>query len=128
MTDPVGVVVPLVCCTFAVRVTGEFSATLEALEEREVVVPITAELAFTVKLNVALCTRSPLIAQSVTGTVRVVVAEEAVKVRIENPLVRFGTLKDAVTPAGSPETLRLTVPKLKEFTRTVAVARPEDIV
>ena len=118
----------LVCCTFAVSVTAEFSATLEALEEREVVVLITAELAFTVRLNVALCTRSPLIAQSVTGTVWVLVVEEAVRVRIEKPLVRLGALKDAVTPAGSPETLRLTAPKLNEFTRTVAVARPDDMV
>ena len=64
-------------------------------------------------------------AHSVTGTVCAVDVEEAVRERMEYPLVRLALLNDGVTPAGNPETLRFTAPKLNELTRTVAVARPE---
>ena len=50
------------------------------------------------------------------------------RVRVEAPLTRLGVLKEAATPAGRPDTLRFTAPKLNEFTRTAAVARPEDMV
>jgi len=128
VTVPLGAVEPLLCFTDAVSVTGEFSLIVEADEERVVVVPITAGFAFTVSLIVAECTRSPLTAHTLTGTVCAAELDDAVSVRIEYPLVRLGLLKDAVTPAGSPDTLRFTAPKLNDSTRTVAVARPDVMV
>ena len=119
---------PLACCTVAVRVTGEPRATEEADAEREVVVPTTDGFALTVRLKVALCTRSPLMAQRVTGMVCDEEVDEAVKVSTEKPLLRLGELNEAVTPAGSPETLRFTsLPKLNALTRTLAVVRPDDM-
>ena len=74
---------PLTCCTFAVSVTGVFSVTVDAEELSVVVVPITAGFAFTERLNVAPCTRSPLTAHRVTGTVCAADVEDAVSVRME---------------------------------------------
>ena len=62
------------------------------------------------------------------GTVCATEEEDAVSVRMEYPLLRLGLLKVAVTPAGSPDTLRFTAPKLNDSTRTVAVARPDVMV
>lgn len=69
LTVPLEATAPLAGSTVAVRVTGAFSATLAADAASDVVVLTPAGLGFTVRLNVALCTRSPLIAHSVTGTV-----------------------------------------------------------
>jgi hypothetical protein len=107
---PVGAVLPLAGFTVAVSVTGEFWAMLEADAARDVVVLITPGLGLTVRLNVALCTRSPLIAHSVTGTVRATEVEDAVRTSVDEPLVRLGVLKEPVTPVGKPETLRFTLP------------------
>ena len=119
---------PLDCFTVAVSVTGLFSLTEEEDADKVVVVPITAGFAFTPRLKVTVCTRSPLTAHRVTGTVCTAEVEDAVSVRIEDPLLRLGALKRCGHAGGNPETLRLTVPKLKELTRTVAVARPDDMV
>ena len=62
-------VLPLVGWTVAVSVTGEPCEMLEADATSDVEVLVTPELGVTVRLNVMLWTRSPLMAQSVTGTV-----------------------------------------------------------
>lgn len=129
LTVPVGDAVPLADFTVAVKFTAEPSVIEEDEEAREVAVLIRFdEPGVTVRLNVTLCTRSPLTAHNVTGTVCAKAVEEAASVSVENPLVRLGTLNDALTPEGRPDMLRSTLPKLKESTRTVAVARPDDIV
>lgn len=128
MTEPVGVALPLVAVTVAVTVRGELCAIVEAEVVSVVVVPTTLGFGLTTRLKVALCTRSPLTAQRVTGMVADEEVDDALSVRIEKPLLKLGELNEAVTPAGRPDTLRVTVPKLNEFTCTVAVARPEDIV
>ena len=126
--EPVGVVLPLAGWTVAVRVTGEPCEMLVADATSAVEVLVTPELGVTVRLNVTLWTRSPLMAQRVTGTVWEPEEDDEVSVSVEVPLTRLGTLKEAVTPAGRPDTLRFTAAKLNEFTCTAAVARPEDMV
>ena len=118
---------PLAGFTVAVNVTGEFCATAEPEAASDVVVLVTLALGVTARLNVALCTRSPLIPQMVTGTVCATDVDDAAKVRVEVPPIMLGVANEAVTPAGSPEMLRFTAPKLNEFTRTIAVATPEVI-
>lgn len=51
----------------------------------------------------------------------------ALKYRVTTPLDRLLLLSNALTPLGIPVTFNETVPKLKEFTRNVAVVCPRDI-
>ena len=101
---------PLAAVTPAVSVIAEPSVIEDDDAEREVDVSTTAEFAFKLRSNVMLCTRSPLTAHRLTGTVCTLVFAEAVNVRIEKPLVRVGALKDAVTPAGNPVMVSVTGP------------------
>jgi hypothetical protein len=110
VTVPEGAVLPLVARTADVSVTVEPWVRLDDEAERDVVVLLTPGFGVTVKLNVALCTRSPLMPHRVTGTVCEAEVEDAVRLRTDAPEPRLGLLKEAETPAGKPETLRLTVP------------------
>ena len=60
--------------------------------------------------KVTLCTRDPLTAHSVMGTVCLVAVDAAVKVSVAAPLTRLDWLIEAVTPEGRPVMRRFTVP------------------
>ena len=81
----------------------------------------------TCKLNVTVCTRLPLTAQSVTGIVWFTADELALNVIVAAPLTRLPLLMVAVTPEGRPEMLRFTVPNPNDLIRAVAETVPETI-
>ena len=79
--------------------------------------------AFTVRLMVVVCVKLPDVPVIVTVAVPVVAVLLAVKVTVLLVVVLAG-LKDAVTPLGSPDADKLTLP-LKPFTGlTVMVLVP----
>src|SRR5690242_3537446 len=75
-----------------------------------------------------LCTREPLVPQTVMGAFWAVAAMDDVKVTVSVPLTGFCWLKVAVTPAGTPLRRRLTAPRPNELTRSVATALPAVMV
>lgn len=78
--------------------------------------------------SVMVCTRLPLVAKIVTGTVCHVADEYAVSVSLELPLTSVDGLNDAVTPEGSPGAESVTVPKPNDLTCSGTVSVPADMV
>ena len=64
----------------------------------------------TVKLKVTVCTRLPLTAQRVTGTVCLAADFVPENLTVTFPLVMAFVLNEAETPLGKPVNQRLTVP------------------
>jgi hypothetical protein len=77
--------------------------------------------------TVTLCTRLPLVAKTVTGTVSVAALDEALSVSTEFPLVNVDALNDALTPCGNAEVERAAAPNPNDLACRLMVATPPDI-
>jgi hypothetical protein len=83
---------------------------------------------FTPSQSVIVCTRLPLVANTVIGTLCAFAEEYAVRVRVELPLTSVAGLNDAATPEGSPGAESVTVPKPNDLSCSGMLRVPfEDI-